>query len=164
MTEFTKNELETGMVVETKNGNRYMVLKGDIATSLYSQQELLFVGKNDFLAGYKFQDTLRRKKEVTNFCDIVKIYAPDVKDFVSTLQACNESNLLWERKEVDWSKMPVDTKILVKDDRHTTWNKRYFAKYENGKVYAFCHGATSWATSEISDWDYAKLAEGDEEA
>ena len=39
---------------------------------------------------------------------------------------------------VDWSKVPVDTKILVSDyDDTSVWIRRYFAKYENGIVYAF---------------------------
>ena len=37
---------------------------------------------------------------------------------------------------VDWSKVQVDTKILVSGDGKD-WYRRYFAKYENGFIYAF---------------------------
>ena len=37
--------------------------------------------------------------------------------------------------------------------------KRYFAKYENNKVYAWDNGATSWSAKSITDWQYAKLIE-----
>lgn len=59
--------------------------------------------------------------------------------------------------DVDWSKVEVDTKILVSDDGDV-WRKRYFAKYENDKVCAFVGGATSFSNrgSYIS-WKYAKL-------
>lgn len=59
--------------------------------------------------------------------------------------------------DVDWSKVEVDTKILVSDDGYM-WRKRYFAKYENDKVCAFVGGATSFSNrgSYIS-WKYAKL-------
>ena len=61
---------------------------------------------------------------------------------------------------LDWSKVPVDTKILVSDDGER-WTRRYFAKYENGRVYAFYDGATSFTGSNESllGWEYAKLYE-----
>ena len=61
---------------------------------------------------------------------------------------------------VDWSKVPLDTKILVSDD-DKNWCRRYFAKYEGGRVYAFMDGATSFTGSSetLLGWDYAKLYE-----
>lgn len=66
---------------------------------------------------------------------------------------------------VDWSKVAVDTPILVRDSEEEAWRKRYFAKYENGIVYAWDHGTTSWSacgSSNIIDWKFAKLAESEE--
>lgn len=59
--------------------------------------------------------------------------------------------------DIDWSKVDVDTKILVSYDGNV-WRRRYFAKYENDKVCAFVGGATSFSNrgSYIS-WKYAKL-------
>ena len=62
---------------------------------------------------------------------------------------------------VDWSKVKVDTPILVSND-NKDWIKRYFARYEDGNVYGWLNGKTSWtATGELSigHWNYAKLAE-----
>lgn len=67
---------------------------------------------------------------------------------------------------VDWSKVAIDTPILVKDNEEERWKKRHFAKYEDGKVYAYCNGATSWSVrniNSITDWKYAKLAESEGE-
>ena len=64
--------------------------------------------------------------------------------------------------EVDWSEVPVDTPILVKNFERDLWTRRYFAKYENGKVYAWDGGRTSWSVNkpnEIIDWPITKLAE-----
>lgn len=62
---------------------------------------------------------------------------------------------------VDWSKVSVDTKVLVSDNGNT-WYKRHFAKYENGSVHVFPDGRSSF-TTEVSDiiypWKYAKLYE-----
>lgn len=63
---------------------------------------------------------------------------------------------------IDWSKVPVDTPILVREYENSNWNKRHFAFFEDGKVYAWLGGETSWTaddTDETSGWRYAKLAE-----
>ena len=61
---------------------------------------------------------------------------------------------------VDWSKVPVDTKILVRVSEHNEWSKRHFAKFENGKVYAWDNGKTSFTSntkSSYTAWQQAKL-------
>lgn len=70
----------------------------------------------------------------------------------------------YEEPPIDWSKVPVDTPILVRDYEAMEWTKRYFAKYENGKIYAWGDGATSWSHDGTGtcDWKFAKLAEGTE--
>lgn len=72
----------------------------------------------------------------------------------------------YEEPEIDWSKVKVDTPILVKYfETSNKWFKRYFAKYENGKVYAWDDGMTSWTANgeedDTTSWDYVKLAESE---
>lgn len=82
---------------------------------------------------------------------------------------CAQKAIAWADEEyiepeVDWSKVAVDTPILVRDDECKNWLKRYFAKYEDGKLYAFNDGKTSWSSNgEFLNWEYAKLAEVDNE-
>lgn len=68
----------------------------------------------------------------------------------------------WE-ESVDWSKVEVDTPILVKHYEDENWVKRHFAKYEYGDVFAWIDGITSWSANDdernIVNWEYAKLAE-----
>ena len=62
---------------------------------------------------------------------------------------------------VDWSKVAVDTPILVRDFNEGKWTKRYFALFEEGLIYAFESGATSWSVENnrrVVPWKYAKLA------
>lgn len=65
--------------------------------------------------------------------------------------------------QIDWSKVPVDTPIQVRNSEKNSWNNRYFAKYENNRVYAWIFGANSWSSfnnySNTNAWIYAKLAE-----
>ena len=68
-----------------------------------------------------------------------------------------------EEPKVDWSKVEVDTPILIRDSEDEGWGKRYFAKYEDGLVYSWTNGTTGWVldydSSCMTHWKYAKLAE-----
>lgn len=84
-------------------------------------------------------------------------------------ESCEENILRWlfseyEEPEVDWSKVKLDTPILVRNNEDKEWVNRYFAKFANGKVYAWVSGATSWTVDDEYDvtfWKYAKLAESE---
>lgn len=58
-----------------------------------------------------------------------------------------------------WEDVVIDTKILVREDEE--WYNRYFSHYDNGQVYAFDGGATSWSSNKLNvvAWKQAKLAE-----
>lgn len=80
---------------------------------------------------------------------------------------CRERFKEWAEQEyveppVDWSKVPVDTKILVRDSETGQWRRRHFARYENNFVLTWCNGRTSYSSGgceDVTDWKYAKLAE-----
>ena len=113
----------------------------------------------------KYADEIS-KYEVEELCN--KFIKPNIlkKDNCSGINctACSMRMMLWlledcEESEVDWNKVEVNTPILVRDCDDDRWIKRYFAKYENEIIYAWNSGATSWSTSHITGWKYAKLAE-----
>lgn len=68
-----------------------------------------------------------------------------------------------EEPEVDWSKVEVDTPILVRDYEGQEWARRYFAEHKCGTVYAWDCGRTSWTGDGVTEWEYAKLAESEEQ-
>ena len=78
---------------------------------------------------------------------------------------CDEAIKEWCESEyveplVDWSKVSVDTPILVRDSEFDGWSQRHFAKCDNGTVYAWSDGRTSWtAYGKLNAHKYAKLAE-----
>ena len=82
-----------------------------------------------------------------------------------TEKRVTEEGKEYEEPEVDWSKVEVDTPILVRNTDNEEWNKRYFARYEYETIYAWVNGLTSWTTIDSDDvyaWKYAKLAEQEE--
>ena len=82
---------------------------------------------------------------------------------------CRVLQLVWlaeggdpKEPETDWSKIKIDTPILVRNNESDKWLKRYFAKYEGGVVYTWNFGRTSWTEDCMTEWGYAKLAENEE--
>ena len=116
----------------------------------------------------KYEDEIRKFK-AGNFCEefvIPHILKSDSCAYLSCSD-CGRRQMLWlmeeyEEPEVDWSKVEVDTPILVKNSEDEEWRKRHFAKYKNGNVYAWSDGLTSWTAYDKMSWKYAKLAENEE--
>lgn len=76
----------------------------------------------------------------------------------------NWLNAEYQDPSVDWSKVPIDTQVLVSDDGEK-WHKRYYAGVcDDGdpKVYSF--GQTSWSGTDGAriSYEFMRLAEGNE--
>ena len=59
----------------------------------------------------------------------------------------------------NWSKVEVDDRMLVSQDG-SNWHNRHFAKYDNGRVYTWSDGCTSFTIKNkdaMMSWNYAKL-------
>lgn len=120
--------------------------------------------------------------EIINIAVRSRLALKDGKPFRCTNMKCSECGFFspdhscrykareWLDSEyvepsVDWSKVAVDTPILVRDSEEDVWEKRHFAKYEDNTVYAWYRGTTSWSACKSDDilaWKMAKLAEGEE--
>ena len=108
-----------------------------------------------------------------NFCrDFVKPRILKPRGCANTnCDQCKMLQMIWlleeyEEPETDWSKVEVDTPILVRNSEYatTSWLRRHFAKYENGLVYAWKDSRTSWTANNMTTaWQCAKLAESEEE-
>ena len=122
----------------------------------------------------KYADEIR-EYDGSNFCDDFII--PNIlrsKELCSDIdcKACQMLCMIWlseeyEEPETDWSEVEVDTPILVRTVEGAEWTKRHFAKYEDGMVYVWTNGKTSWTLSNttccMTPWNYAKLAESEED-
>ena len=74
---------------------------------------------------------------------------------------------------VDWSRVAVDTPILVRDSSSEAWVRRYFARFsEDNKICTFPAGATSWSNNvkgwkekpwKVEPWLQGKLADNEED-
>ena len=117
----------------------------------------------------KYADEIKKYKGI-NFCtEFIKPHIFKNEDSCGGVDCirCNILQMLWlledyeepKEPEIDWSKIEVDTPVLVKDRENDEWKKRHFAKYEHGRVYVWNNGSTSWSACRMYDYKYAKLPE-----
>lgn len=141
-----------------KEGRKWLLQK------LYDNG-IKYIAYSPFYGGYvgvKETPIISGKGEVVNDTKIVITLHGLLPDF-------NEPNYLDIGKYlgiIDWSKIPVDTPVLVEKTLGVVV-KRHFAKFENGRVCFFGGGRTSWSSE--SDGityiapKYVKLAGGNNE-
>jgi hypothetical protein len=74
----------------------------------------------------------------------------------------------YKEPEIDWSKVPIDTPVLISGDGKE-WYRRYFSGVdENGSPTVFCCGTTRWSSKNYDEnentWNvnHIKLAEVEE--
>ena len=120
----------------------------------------------------KYADEIREYNG-ENFCkDFIAPYI--LKSNKCNLDDCGLCNMLqsiwlledYKEPEIDWSKVEVDTPILVRQTKDGEWLRRHFAKYEDGIVYTWKDALTSWTVlhdEDVTTWKFAKLAESEEE-
>ena len=119
---------------------------------------------NDMIMKYKGEDT----KLCINFIQPYILKSDHCNNLCC--EACQMLQTIWlmeeyEEPEVDWNKVKVDTPILVRNAEDEPWLRRYFAKYENGRIHAWSVGRTSWTANTVAhttSYAYAKLAKVEE--
>ena len=86
-----------------------------------------------------------------SYCHDCKFYYND--DWINAF--IKWANSEYKEREIDWSKVPVDTPILITYSCYTL--KRHFAKYYNKTIYFYPDGTTSWSfnqdSSQLISWD-----------
>ena len=64
---------------------------------------------------------------------------------------------------VDWSKVPIDTKILVWGNSKVKYRKHFAGLHDvTGHVYAWNDGQTSFTTKESTPWSHAEIYKEEE--
>ena len=117
----------------------------------------------------KYADEIREYESYAFCKDFILPYIlKSEKCAYMSCDQCRMLQMLWlledyKEPETDWSKVEVDTPILVRQVEDGEWIRRHFAKYEGGIVYTWKDSHTSWTEDCMTGWKYAKLAESEEE-
>ena len=112
----------------------------------------------------KYAEKIREYKGDCFCIDFVKPNILKSDHCESDCTKCRMLQAIWlledyKEPEVDWSKVEVDTPILVRDGEDEEWNKQHFAECDGKVVCAWRGGKTSWTEDCVMGWNYAKLAE-----
>ena len=122
----------------------------------------------------KYEDEIRKFKG-DNFCKDFVIPHILKKDDCAGIYCseCISRQLLWyleeyEEPEVDWSNVPVDTLVRVRDLESEEWTLRYFKGIDEeaaeSRFMAWGDGTTSkTAYGNYTHWRYCELVENKEE-
>lgn len=144
-----KNDLTNGISFKIRKGNMNYIINNKIYVNL----EFKTLRNDACLEVYIKDLNDDMSSVISRDYDIMKVFDVNGK-------------LIWERQEIDWNKIPVDTKVLVRDNDEEEWARKYFAKYKNGKFYCYSSGTTSWSNKHDSsfsygliEWKQCKLAE-----
>lgn len=179
MKKFCGKSMKISLVIGESEGCGIYAMKNDISSYMFSDSMFTDWLKENDMKNYKdvtLVEYMEKKKEMfknlgsePGWCD----YRICGKcGFLKAIRERGKSCAAWEMEnpeeaarivmeyepEVDWSKVPVDTKVLVRNTEEKEWSRRHFAKFEDGKVYVFPFGETSYTMNHGPvDYVYAKL-------
>ena len=96
--------LETGDVVELRNGNQCKIFR-NVNTEDYGHQDFVLVGNGVYMIGDAYNYDLIAEKEIEEY-DIVKIWEKESTKYIRSIEL--KGALKWERPtEVETVKMTV---------------------------------------------------------
>lgn len=98
-------------------------------------------------------------------CSSIDCFYCDFNTEVNCKEKISEwANSEYKEPEIDWTKVPVNTPVYVRNNSSNNWNKMHFCRFDpnNNLYYCYFNGNTSWSNEEISlcGWKQCKLAEG----
>lgn len=139
-----KSELKQGMVVQLRDGDRYLVRD--------REGEIILSHHNGWLRLEEYSEDL--KDDNYDELDIIKVYTTKAYMLDSVFDDEYLTEIWCRKKEVDWSKIPVWTKVQVRNSHSQGWKNRYFLRYATTK-----HGAIP--LFEVAPFDsFVSITEG----
>lgn len=112
--------------------------------------------KNIFARSFAVDKRTGKAKTCSKW-DCVNCLFYESNDCIKAREDWLDQSVFDPEKDIDWSKVPVDTPVIV-------WNtyeeyRRYFSGIKDGRFSAYSDGRTSWSsiTGQISYWYHCKL-------
>lgn len=143
-----KSDLKNGMSFKTRYGDKCYIIDSKVYRNSDKDESILGLWDSLEKCLESYDDELLVLYTSPHGADIMEVY--DI-----------ENNLVWKRKEIDWTKVPVDTKVYVREDENADWLASYFAGYSNGYYCTYPEGRTSWTNEKgnVLRWNQCKLVE-----
>lgn len=125
----------------------------------------------------ELMDAIKKDGNICEFMinhGVSQMFGKDMESFCGETEctSCTTALNLWldeeyEEPEVDWSNVPVDTLVRVRDREEQEWTLKYFKGLEEegyiNRFQTWVDGATSkTAYGEYEDWTYCELVEDED--
>lgn len=106
--------------------------------------------RTNFLLYVKFDKSLQRHAEnIVVFTPDGKYSSDDLKPILFHDEVKDWPN---PPKQFDWTKVPVDTPVWVRQNNDEHWVERHFSNYKNDKFYCWDDGKTSHTEKYKTNW------------
>lgn len=139
-------KLKSGMVLKLRNSESYM----------YFEKNKYLVNNKGATLHYGFADDLIYFGD--DNLTVMQIYKTKIKH-LADLTLNMELELIWERKEINWTQIPSGTKVYVQNDINDYLIKGEFLEYDNRYVRnGFCF-KVKLEDGSIDTFKYCKLVE-----
>lgn len=134
-----KRDLRDGMMLKLRNNNIYSLLHGNLLELKVNNNYKIIASMHDY--NDKFENC-NINLDDPSILDVTNIYDKDLE-------------LLWEREEVDWSKVPFGTKVVCWNDDNRKYEGKFLGYDANGihKYIIFVD------VEHITDWKNCELVE-----
>lgn len=124
----------------------------------------------------ELMDAIKKDGKMCEFVkkhEVFRMFGKDSKSYCKmTCVTCSMALQLWldeeyKEPEVDWSNVPVDTLVRVRDFESEEWTLRYFkgidGEFPGSKFMAWDGGSTSkTAYGDYTPWKYCELVEDED--
>ena len=104
-----------------------------------------------------YEDSLKRKWKSDGYT-LRSAKNFTIEESLSLSGILNKLEFRIIEQDINWEKVENNAEVLVRDHPNDPWDRRHFARYENGRVHAWVDGKTSYTTRATKDWFYARLA------
>lgn len=133
-----KRDLRDGMMLKLRNNNIYSLLHGNLLELKVNNNYKIIASMHDY--NDKFENC-NINLDDPSILDVMNIYDKDLE-------------LLWERKGVNWDKVPFGTKVACWNDINNKFEGRFLGYNDGTNVYA-----VFVSVDRVTDWKYCELVE-----
>ena len=162
MKEFRKKDLRTGDILVMKEEANAILIGNRIKTFEQLKNNRGIIDINDY--NDKLESIPYREYDIEKVYRIIDGYDYSLEQIIEELPE-DKVELVWEReRKIDWwNKVPMWTKVLVRNDNKEDWTKAYFIYESNNDDYPYCVTICDRFTyNEVFDKCYSQIKPFDE--
>lgn len=162
MKEFRKKDLRTGDILVTKEEGNAILIGNRVKKFEHLENNFGLMKIDDY--NDELESIPYREYDIEKVYRIIDGYAYSLEELIEELPE-DKVELVWKReRKIDWwNKVPMWTRVLVRNDNKEDWTKAYFLYESNNDDYPYCVTICDRFTyNEVFDKCYSQIKPFDE--